>query len=216
MSGFAIAGTMSYPAYGRWTPAFLDLGARLGHGGSAAMLLVALASVAACYGLRLWGSSYLHAGVVWNPDARTDSLVIAGPFRFTRNPLYLGNLFMAIGFGLMAPIAGFVWIVAANVAFVLMLCFHEQHAMARAYGARFQAYAEQVPLLLPRLTPVPAEGAAHPSLSQGLLAEVFVLALIAGMFVMAADPRHGFQPFIAIYLAGLIAQRIIARSQRSS
>ena len=60
----------------------------------AGALLVAAAAL-----VRSWASSYLHAGVVYASAVKTETLVADGPYRFVRNPLYFGNVLMAIGMG---------------------------------------------------------------------------------------------------------------------
>src|SRR5258708_1805338 len=47
--------------------------------------------------LRTWATAYLKAGVVHDPSLHSEQLVASGPFRFTRNPLYLANIVMAVG-----------------------------------------------------------------------------------------------------------------------
>lgn len=204
-AGFFIGAAVSVAAYGKYVPVA---------GGSAAFLAVAAFCAALCYVLRVWGSSYLHAGIVWDADARSDTLLIAGPFRYVRNPLYLGNVFLAIGVGLMAPIAGCVPIVVANVVFTIALARHEEAILEAAYGERFRNYAAQVPALIPRLIPVAAQGNAQPSLVQGLLSEVFTGAILIGIILTLLDKRHGEIDFFVLYAGGIIAQRLIARAQR--
>jgi protein-S-isoprenylcysteine O-methyltransferase Ste14 len=212
-SGFFFGAAVSVALHGRYVTAVVELGARIGPQGPAALLAFAAFCAAICYVLRVWGSSYLRAGIVWNADARSDTLLIAGPFRYVRNPLYLGNGFLAVGVGLMAPVAGCAFIIITNLLFVIALARHEEVILERAYGERFRNYAAQVPSLIPRLTLVPAQGDARPSLAQGLLAEVFTAALLLGIVLTFVDRRHGELDFFVLYAAGIIAQRMIARAQ---
>ena len=113
----------------------------------------------------------------------------------------------------MAPVAGCVLIVLANVIFIIALARHEEAILEAAYGERFRSYAAQVPALIPRLTPVAAQGKAQPSLVQGLLAEVFTGALLVGIILALVDKTHGEIDFFVCYGAGIVAQRLIARAQ---
>lgn len=214
LGGFLIAGLYAGVFRHRYIPAFRELGARLGPDGALWLLAFAAGCAAVCYALRVWGSSYLRAGTVWNPDAKSDRFVIAGPFRFVRNPLYLGTIFLAIGIGLLAPVLGFAFIVIGNIVVVLALAAHEEVLLASVYGDRFRAYAARVPSLIPRIVPVAPEGDATPSLVQGLLAEVFTAALLLGILLTLADPHHGYLYFFVLYVAGIVAQRMIARRQQ--
>jgi len=212
-AGFFFGAFVSVAVHGRYVPAVVELGNRLGPNGRLALFGLAAFCAAICYALRVWGSSYLRAGIVWNADARSDSLLIAGPFRYVRNPLYLGNTFLAIAAGLMAPVAGSAFIIIANILFVIALARHEEVILERAYGERFRAYAAHVPSLVPRLTPVAAQGDVKPSLVQGLLAEVFTGAILLGIILAVVDRRRGELDFFVLYGAGIIAQRMIARAQ---
>ena len=212
-AGFFIGGFVSGVLHHAYVPAYRELGAHFGANGATWMLAAAALCAMLCFALRVWGSSYLRAGVVWNPEARTDSFFVAGPFRYVRNPLYLGNIFLAIGVGLMAPVAGLAVIVIGNVLLVLALAQHEEVVLEARYGERFRAYAAQVPSLLPRLFPIAAQGAAHPSIVDGLLSEVLIAALIVGILLTFVDRRHGVIDFFVLYGAGIIAQRLIARAQ---
>lgn len=212
-AGFFFGGLISKITHGTYVAAYRELGGKLGPRGPEWLLVLACVCAAICYAWRLWGSSYLRAGTVWNPGARSDQLIVAGPFRFLRNPLYFGNFFLAIGIGLLAPVAGFAFIVFSNVLFVMALARHEEAVLERAYGERFRSYAARVPALIPRLWPVAQEGDAHASLAQGLLAEVLTGALLLGLLFAVVDRTHGEIDFVVLYIIGIIAQRTIARAQ---
>ena len=71
------------------TPAF-TLGLRLLF--AAGALLVAAGGL-----LRAWGVAYLGAGVMRDRDLHAEKVTADGPFRFVRNPLYVGNILLALG-----------------------------------------------------------------------------------------------------------------------
>ena len=131
-----------------------------------ASLAVALATIGWCW--RAWGTSYLQVAVVWNYDALTDKLYIAGPFRYTRNPLYLGNLFQAAAFAMFAPPVGWWLVVFLQWLFLTALMRVEERGMLARYGAQFDAYRASVPQLLPRPIPVAGESAPHSSFGRAL------------------------------------------------
>ncbi|MGP6159696.1 MAG: methyltransferase family protein [Vulcanimicrobiaceae bacterium] len=86
-------------------PVYLLLAPFAPERGSRAGLLAGLACVALGYVLRVGGASYLAADVVWSHAIESDSLVIAGPFRFVRHPLYLGTLLILAGAAVTLPLA---------------------------------------------------------------------------------------------------------------
>ncbi|HTX03771.1 MAG TPA: isoprenylcysteine carboxylmethyltransferase family protein [Candidatus Acidoferrales bacterium] len=195
---------------GFWLPAVV--GARLG--GDAAingLFFLALFCVFACFVIRLWGSSYLQSAIVWNADARAEKLFVEGPFRYTRNPLYFGNMFMAIGFALIAPPLGSAFIIIANAFLLNALIAHEEPLLRATFGEAYERYCASVPRFWPRLRPVPAEGTLQPNIAQGLVTETFTLSLTLGMCCFLAPMPYGLYGFLAFYLFGIFSQRIFAR-----
>ena len=174
------------------------------------VLVLAFALLVASYALRVWGSSYLRARTVWHGDTVNETLIEDGPFAYTLNPLYLANIFMAVGFGLLAPPAGLAFIVVGNVVFNEMLIAVEERRMHETMGAQFDAYCARVPQLLPRLMPAGVATHTAASLSEGLRSEIFFACLIAGAFAWIFTPHFGFAIFIALYAAGIGIQSRVA------
>jgi protein-S-isoprenylcysteine O-methyltransferase Ste14 len=189
---------------GRGLPGYIAAGSGLAPGGTAAAMAAALLFMLAAYALRVWGAGYLNARTVWELDARTDALITAGPFAFTRNPLYLGNVLMAIGFGALAPLWGWAFIVVACSAYVLALIRWEEFALRMRYGAEFDAYARSVPALLPRIVPAASPAAVQFSLRQGLLAEMLTAWVFLGMFGVLFGGRSGGCIFLGCFMGGRV------------
>lgn len=80
-----------------------------------------------------------------SPDAAT-TLVTSGVYSITRNPMYVGMLFLLIAFvlwlGALSP-------VLAAIAFFLIIdrfqIKEEEQALTEIFGKSFQAYTERVP-----------------------------------------------------------------------
>jgi protein-S-isoprenylcysteine O-methyltransferase Ste14 len=84
---------------------------------------------------------------------KNEELTTSGPYAYTRNPLYLGSLIMAVGF---AVAARSPWILALMLlmffAIYLPVIRGEEDYLRRAFP-EFDAYSQNVPRLLPRLSP---------------------------------------------------------------
>jgi protein-S-isoprenylcysteine O-methyltransferase Ste14 len=82
---------------------------------------------------------------------KNEQLATTGPYAHTRNPLYLGSLIMAAGFG----VAGRNWWIAAIIIVFFLAIYlpviRGEEAFLRAKFPEFAAYAAKVPRLLPRL-----------------------------------------------------------------
>jgi protein-S-isoprenylcysteine O-methyltransferase Ste14 len=97
--------------------------------------------------LPLWaGALFWRGGATFIPQATDHNrLVVDGPYRFTRNPMYLGLTLVTLGIAvsngawpmLLSPIA-------VAVAFNLVHIPYEEAAMRRAFGAEFDDYARRV------------------------------------------------------------------------
>jgi protein-S-isoprenylcysteine O-methyltransferase Ste14 len=113
----------------RPTPRSLLLGAPLALAGEA---------------LRLWASGHIE---------KTRALATGGPYAHTRNPLYLGSLLLGLG---LAVAAGSVWvaaIVAGYFAAFYPAVMRDEAAFLTRTFPEYRAWAEAVPLFLPRATP---------------------------------------------------------------
>jgi protein-S-isoprenylcysteine O-methyltransferase Ste14 len=81
---------------------------------------------------------------------KNERLTRAGPFQYTRNPLYLGNFML--GLGLM--IAGASWLM--GIAFIILFALiyipvmrSEEAFLRLKFGPVYEAYARNVPLFIP-------------------------------------------------------------------
>ena len=82
---------------------------------------------------------------------KNEQLTTSGPYAYTRNPLYLGSLILAVGF---AVSARNWWIGAGLILFFLAIylpVIHGEEAFLGEHFPEFAEYARQVPRLLPRL-----------------------------------------------------------------
>ena len=88
------------------------------------------------------------------PPAPTEHLVVRGLYRYVRNPMYLAVTAVITGQALVLGrpvLLGYAVVVAA--AFVAFVYGYEQPALARRYGAEYEAYRRAVPGWWPRLAP---------------------------------------------------------------
>ena len=146
-----------------------------------AAVLVILAAI-----VRTWASAYLKSEVVYAKEIKTAALVADGPYRHVRNPLYLGNVLLALGMGALASRTGFVVLQALMLVFCYRLIFREEAELRAAQGEQYDAFKRAVPRLCPALTPrIPSAG-GNANWAAGFRAEgwVWCFALAVTLFAI--------------------------------
>jgi protein-S-isoprenylcysteine O-methyltransferase Ste14 len=167
--------------------------------------------------LRTWGAAYLRTEIVHDTAQHSHALVADGPFRYTRNPLYLATLPMAAGIGVLASLSGFVFLVLANWIFVYRLIFREEEALRQSQGQSYRAYCETVPRFWPSLRPRVPPGNRRPQWGQALGGESFVwlFGLAELLVAITLRPLAALIAFPLGFLAHFLITRQIQK-QRSA
>jgi protein-S-isoprenylcysteine O-methyltransferase Ste14 len=99
--------------------------------------------------LRAWAAGHLE---------KNRELADGGPYSYTRNPLYVGTLTVALGF----VIASRRWELGVLFAIVFLGIYlpvvelEEQH-LRTLFGRAYAEYARRVPRLIPTLIPLPSK-----------------------------------------------------------
>ena len=160
---------------------------------STSLAVVGVLIVVAGELLRLWAVHQI--GVISRTRSdRLGPLVDTGPFSLVRNPLYLGNILIWLGFAISARL---YWL-APLVVLLLAIEYHaivrwEERLLESRLGAAYRAYAERVPRWLP-LMRAPARGPLSPAFSwtQTFYSERGTLIAIAvGYGLLALKARSG-------------------------
>ncbi|NVN85220.1 MAG: isoprenylcysteine carboxylmethyltransferase family protein [Rhodopseudomonas sp.] len=108
---------------------------------------IGMATLLAGIALDLWAIMTMRrANTNIMPNRAADLLVTWGPFRFSRNPIYLANTLLLIGIGLAYGNSWFVagGFLSAMIVDRLAIRREERHLAAR-FGADWTAYAAKTP-----------------------------------------------------------------------
>jgi protein-S-isoprenylcysteine O-methyltransferase Ste14 len=107
--------------------------------------------------VRFWASGHLR---------KTVELITSGPYRYTRNPLYLGRLLILTGLCVMARMPYYANLVVLAVGYAIFFGYYlprkervEPARLREFHGESYEPYFRAVPALFPTLKPYP-EGAS--------------------------------------------------------
>jgi protein-S-isoprenylcysteine O-methyltransferase Ste14 len=90
----------------------------------------------------------------YDPPVR---LVVRGPYRYVRNPMYVALAFMILGIARWMRAPGvLVYLAVLLVGFHLFIVFYEEPTLRRVFGAAYEDYLRRVPRWIPRLGRVPS------------------------------------------------------------
>ncbi len=152
---------------------------------AATPIFIVLAILVAALGaaLRVWGTAYLDPGVVSNARMQAGAVIADGPYRYVRNPLYLGSFFMIAAIAFAMPTTGAVLTLILVPFCILRLILGEERFLTGKLGEPYQAYLRAVPRLFPMLrSPLPSLSASgngnKPHWLHSLLAEVNPIGIL--------------------------------------
>ena len=100
--------------------------------------------------LRAYASGYVK---------KNRELTQTGPYAFTRNPLYLGSVWIAAGFAVALGSWAFALVVFFVFAAIYIPVIASEERFLRSVFSEFDGYCKRVPRLIPRLTPARPETA---------------------------------------------------------
>jgi protein-S-isoprenylcysteine O-methyltransferase Ste14 len=111
--------------------------------------------------MRFWGVAYAGSLTRVTGSVGAPEVIVAGPFAYVRNPLYVGNMLTYIGIGVMSN-ALFPWLVIAAAAYFAFQYYQivlvEEEFLINEFGAGYVEYKKNVPRFIPIVIPY-----EHPS-----------------------------------------------------
>ena len=103
------------------------------------------------------GAAIALAGVTVRAAAsghvkKNAELTKTGPYAYTRNPLYVGSIVIAVGFAIAAMSTWIVVILALMFVLIYVPVIRSEEEFLRGTFADFDDYCQRVPRLVPRFT----------------------------------------------------------------
>jgi protein-S-isoprenylcysteine O-methyltransferase Ste14 len=117
--------------------------------------LPALGTIVAFAGASLILSAIATMGASWEipvsaeRDSPAAGLITSGPFRFSRNPIYLGFGITIVGWMLLIPAILSLVIVIGAILNLRYQALEEEEHLIRTYGADYEAWAREVGRFVP-------------------------------------------------------------------
>ena len=122
---------------------------------------------------------------------QTVALPVGGPYRYVRNPHYLGYFMIVVALGSFQSRWGFPILIAAETFLFLRLIAREETQLEQQCGGRFREYCRRVPRLLPSRRPRIAADGELPHWRQALGDQAFQWGFVATLAAFActlSDP----------------------------
>jgi protein-S-isoprenylcysteine O-methyltransferase Ste14 len=147
------------------------------------VLVVAIVFMALAAWFRIWGSAYVGMSVVQSPTMQATgpggrAMLADGPYRRTRNPLYLGILLHTFALAILMTPVGAIFTIALIWIFEFRLALAEEPFLTARYGQPYIDYLAAVPRFLPTPTPQVPSAGDKPHWLQAFLGEFYFLGAL--------------------------------------
>lgn len=148
--------------------------------------LIALAGAA----LRIWGTAYLGFGTVNHLRMQGGAIMAAGPYRFVRNPLYIGTELMFTAMAFIMPPTGAVFTLVLLAIFMFRLILGEEAFLTSQLGDTYRAYLNAVPRIVPQFRTNVPRTHERPHWLSATLAEINPIGVFVTMALLSWRYDH--------------------------
>ena len=129
--------------------------------------------------IRIWAVGYAGASTRARTLGAARDLVTTGPYRYVRNPLYLGNFLLSLG---VCFVANVYWLIAVLIVgyffqYLPIIALEESYLM-ESCGQVYQTYRERVSRFIPQFHPYPYPSPHDFSFSRAIKSERRTLTAI--------------------------------------
>jgi protein-S-isoprenylcysteine O-methyltransferase Ste14 len=187
---------------------------------SAVTALLVVAGVLAALGaiLRVWGTAWLGPATVIGLDMKAGSVVANGPYRYLRNPLYVGLWYMVAAIALLMQPSGAAVVLTLLTVFLVRLTLGEEAFLSARLGEPYRAYLRAVPRILPRLRNNLTRDDARPQWVRAILSELTPIGVFVAVVVFAKtyDAQLMARVMIVGFGASLVGRAFLPRANSDS
>jgi protein-S-isoprenylcysteine O-methyltransferase Ste14 len=156
-------------------------------GAVVALMGIALVLTGSAAWLRVWGAAYVGSSVVRSAGMHGEAMLADGPYRHTRNPLYLGTILHTIGIALLMPPSGAILAIVLLWALNVRLALAEEPFLRERFGQAYVDYCAKVPRFLPTPSPQVAASGQKPHWGEALLGELYFVGAFLTLAIFGWD-----------------------------
>lgn len=113
------------------------------------MLLIVLGELA-----RIYSVAFIGTISRTRSQSTGQKLIIEGPFAYVRNPLYVANFLITLGF---TVFGGLIWLIGLTVLLFAVQYFfivrYEENLLSAKFGEEYEEYLRKVPRWIPERLP---------------------------------------------------------------
>ncbi len=157
--------------------------------------------------LRVWGAAYLGYDTVHHGQMQAGSVMAAGPYRYVRNPLYIGTWFMFAAISLLVTPSGALFILALTIFFQIRLILGEEAFLSGRLGEPYREYLRAVPRLVPRWRPNLPHAEVRPHWLAAALTEIMPIGAFVTLAIVSW--RYDNQLMLSAILVSLVASLVV-------
>ena len=147
------------------------------------LIIVAVLFAAAAVCFRVWGTAYLGPSTVNSLSMIAGKVMADGPYRYLRNPLYIGLWCMVAAMAFLMPASGALFAIVLITLFMVRLTLGEEAFLSAQLGDPYRAYLRSVPRFIPRLRGAPQPAGAGPQWLRALTAELLPVGILVALVV---------------------------------
>jgi protein-S-isoprenylcysteine O-methyltransferase Ste14 len=150
-------------------------------------IVIVLAALIAAKAMvfRVWGAAYLGPATVIHGQMRGGALVASGPYRYVRNPLYIGLWAMTYALAFLMPPTGALFVAIMVPLFLLRLTLGEEAFLTGELGQPYLDYLRVVPRLVPHLRTTLPSSSGKPQWLRAVLSEFTSIGVFLALAVFS-------------------------------
>jgi hypothetical protein len=143
-------------------------------------------------------------------------VVVSGPYRHLRNPLYLGTWLVTVPVALLMPVAGAIFTFAALSIFLVRIIGGEESHLVDKLGESYNAYRARVPRLVPAAFPAVPSVMVRTRWMRSIVAESFAVGftICFALFAWRYNAQLLTRCLLVCFGASLIGQALSRPGKR--